>query len=132
MARTFYTGISGSVLIGATTLCVVEWSISLDATKIDTTNTCDGIYGSFINGPVMVTGSVKSYFDSTNNPFSSPISLVLGQAVTLTLNVGSSGKFWSVPARVDKVNMVNNVKNVVTFDFDYSYNPVGGVLGYPT
>src|SRR4051794_26049827 len=106
MARTYWSGVGGSIAFGATTFCVVEWSLNGEAAKIDTTNTCDVIsgvaYQSFINGPVLIQGSVKAYFDTLNDPFASPISLTLGSSVTLTLNVGSSGKAWVIPARIDK------------------------------
>lgn len=133
--RNFITGAGGSIMVGATTLCVVEWSIKLDAPTVDTTNTCDLIagiaYNSFINAPISVTGSVKSYFDSANNPFTTPL-VTLGATVTLVLNVGLSGKSWTIPARISTINQVNNVKNVVTYDLEWQFNPAQGTIGYPS
>lgn len=130
--RHFTSGRGGTVLFGANSVCVYEWSLMLEGSRLDTTNVCDGIYNSFITGPINVSGELKAYYDTANPIWAAPVTLTVGMAVTLTLNIGQSGSAWVVPALVDSVSQVNNAKEVVTFSMKFVYNPPAGALIYPT
>ncbi len=131
-AHLFKTGLSGNVLVGSHILSIVEWNFKEDGSEVDTTSTTDGLYGSFIVGPHKVTVSVKAYYDFNNDPYTSPISLSVGDTVTLTLELGDSGSNYVVPALVHMMNVVNNVKNPISFDFDATYYPSNGSITYPS
>lgn len=135
MAHTFWNGFSGTVLVGAFTLDITEWSGDVETEVLDTTNTSNYDSGtalgwqSNINGVSKMSGSVKTYFDSLNIPTGATAGIKNGASVTLTLNIGGTGKTIICPARISKISVGNNVKQVISFEFSYESN---GVVTLPT
>jgi Asp-tRNA(Asn)/Glu-tRNA(Gln) amidotransferase A subunit family amidase len=130
MSHTFINGFSGTVLCGAFVLDVTEWSADVEVEILDTTNTGDLGWQSNINGCKKATGSCKTFWDTATVPTgSSGGAITNGASVTLTLNIGSSGRSIVVPARVGKITVSNPVKGVVPFEFSYESN---GVVTLPT
>lgn len=130
MAHTYINGFSGTVLCGAYALDVTEWSADIEVEILDTTNTGDLGWQTNINGCKKATGSCKTFWDTAAVPTGAGAANIQnGTTVTLTLNIGNSGRFFVIPARVGKITVSNPVKGVVPFEFSYESN---GVVTLPT
>jgi hypothetical protein len=130
MAHTFINGFSGTVLCAAYALDITEWSCDVEVEILDTTNTGDLGWQTNINGCKKATGSVKTFWDTAAVPTGAAnANIQNGTSVTLTLNIGNSGRSIIVPARVGKITVSNPVKGVVPFEFTYEST---GVCTLPT
>lgn len=119
MARDFINGKEGVVTYDGTDICVTSWELDLAATELDTTNVCDGVYGSFIAGPVIVTGTVNAYLDTSDLPTGANINLQIGTKVTIACEIGNTGKSYSGPGRIMSLKTTNNAKEVVAYSFTF-------------
>src|SRR5688572_29777341 len=126
---TYINGFGGNFAVGANTLPIESWSLNVNAEALDTTNTGDAGWESNITGAKSAEGSVKAYWDSAANPMTAPLSILAGSTATAILNIGSSGKSFTVPARITQVTVENPVKGVVPFNFSFKAN---GSITYPS
>lgn len=123
---TYVNGFGGTITVGATSIPVESWSVSVNCEILDTTNSGDNGWESNINGAKMAEGSAKAYLDTAALPFST---VAAGSSATIVLPVGSTGDSFSIPARISKVGVENPVKGVCTLAIDFKSN---GAVTYPS
>lgn len=128
----FVKGTGGKVLAGTTEFAILDWTMTKTSTLVETTNSGSGGYSEYFPTKTEAAGSFNALWDSSNIPDAgntantTPIDedfgpdksgpLEVGQLVTLKLYLGDSGKFYSVPSRIESLAVtVNAVADVVKF-----------------
>jgi predicted secreted protein len=126
MAHTFVNGFGGSVTLGSATYDVTDWSLTVNAEAVDTTNTGDAGWESNILGAKSWEGSAKSFWDSAADPAGT--AFAAGVRATITLLVAATGKSYSGSCQLVADNIENPVKGAVAFGFNFKGT---GPLTYP-
>lgn len=120
----YINGFGGSVLFNAITVHVMNWTLTVNADPIDTTNTGDAGWESNILGCKNWEASLKMGWDSSDIPTGN---WVAGDLATLSLKVGNLAKTYVGVAFLTKIEVVNEPKGEVMFNANFKGN---GALTY--
>jgi hypothetical protein len=118
MSHTFINGFGGSLQLATNSLDVESWSLTVNGEALDTTNSGDAGWSSYILGARSWEGSCKTFWDSAAVPTGAP-GFTAGAQGTITLNVGSSGKSYTGTVQLTQVSIENAAKGVVTFGVNF-------------
>lgn len=125
-ASTVITGRSGSVLVGAHTLCVTSWEVTNTAERQDVTDSCDGNARKFITLPVMTEGSAKGYWNNGTIPYTA---CAAGTSATIVCSLGNSGRSFTIPAIITSDKVTNTVLGMVEFEISFAQT---AAITYPS
>ena len=113
MPTVAYSGVEGTVTIGAVNADVTGFTFDVEAVMIDTTSTADGGWEHAIAGPKKVSGSFDFHYNRSKKPFAAGgLNLVPGTAVTPTFAL-STGESATGPAIVSKVSIKSATKEAI-------------------
>lgn len=100
MARLF-TGSTGKVVVGATTLNVKSWEATPTCDLQENTHSGTAGYKTFNAGNFGMTGTVSFEYDAEANPTDNPPNLNVGQSVALDLYLEDTAGFYiDVPVAI--------------------------------
>ena len=125
---TYLAGYEGSVTIASADAHITKWELTDRNGLVETTNTGDAGWESYIAGVSGADLTYDAFFDSTNVP-STAIGLVSGASLAHTLKVGTSGLTFTCTALIESVKYTNEVKGGVSFTVT---GKVSGALTRPT
>lgn len=113
-------GFGGSVTIGSSVAAnISSWEAPLASDEYDTSSLGLGWkqYLPGLNGALV---KVNAFFDpaDTNGQVAMLNAWLNGTLITVKLNIGNSGHFFSGSAYIKQVDVKNPVNNVVTGDYD--------------
>jgi len=132
-APVFIKGIGGKVLAGSTEYAILDWNFTKTNTLVEITNSGSAGFAEYYPTKTEGAGSFNALYDSANSPDATNVVntygststdfgpdkgglLEVGSLVTLKLYLGDSGKFYSVPSRIESLAItVNAVADVVKF-----------------
>lgn len=112
-------GYSGSVIVGGSTFCVTEWSVSESAEREEVTDSCDGDVRTYATRSPTIEGTAKGYWDTASIPTSASNNIYAGVSATIVCRLGSSGKAYSIPATITNANCSNPVNGFVTYEITF-------------
>ena len=118
----FFSGKSGKVTVGATTLKVQSWDIEPTTDLDDTTNSSSGGYYEGEPKINKLTGKVQLQWDAASNPTTNPPNLVPGAQVALKLYVDAT-HYWNIAkAFITNTPVAVGAKEgaMVTFAFSFT------------
>lgn len=116
-----YVGSSGDFIYNEKSLCVREWSASVEAPEINTTTKCSGGYNRNESGIRKCTVSGSGFWDDTINE-TDPPTPNNGDNVIMSLEVESGGESLTGTFRVTSIGFTSAVDGVVEYDFSAESN----------
>lgn len=108
-----YLGMGGSITVGALTVPVSEWSISVSDDTQETTDTGSGGWVSRLSGVNSAEVTFRAFWDDTGALLSTTFNI--GVTVTAVLAIGASGDNISFPGIVSAFTITNNAKTPIEF-----------------
>jgi hypothetical protein len=148
-APIFVRGIGGKVTVGAgatattfTEFAIVDWNLTKTNTLVETTHSGSAGFSEYFPTKTEASGSFNAIWDSINMPDAGYTAnafgansgdsgadtsgtLEVGKLVTLKLYLGDSGKFYSMPARIESLAItVNATSDVVKFSCNFKSSGV--------
>jgi hypothetical protein len=93
MARLF-TGSTGKVIVGSTTLNVKSWEATPTCDLQENTHSGSSGYKTFNAGNMGMTGTVTMEWDAESNPTDNPPNLNVGESVALKLYLEDTEGFY--------------------------------------
>ena len=117
----FFHGNRGSVIVGSTTMCITEWSVTPEAEMIDVTGTCSDGYEELLDSIVKCTGMFKGFWDAAANPTTNPPNLNVGASVALKCYLkNTSSPYWNFPiAKITTFPVTSGVRKGVEYTCNF-------------
>jgi hypothetical protein len=118
---TAYSGVDGTVTIGAVDMDVRKHEFTVKDDGFDSTTTADAGWSHMTDSIRMVEGSMEFFFNTSKNPFATPMTLFARPSVypTLTLNIGG-GKSASGPAKIKELKITSEVKDGILMSCNFT------------
>jgi hypothetical protein len=122
-----YSGVEGTVLIGAVDMNVTGYSVDVEFGTFDATTTGDAGWQSMKRAIKKVSGSFDFFHDTSKNPYVSPLD-VDATTPTLTFGLGNS-KTLTGPAIITKISKKSEVKDGIKYTASFESD---GAWTFPT
>jgi hypothetical protein len=106
----FIHGKQGSVLIGSTSVNVIDFEVTLEVDLADITHSGAGGYQVMLPGISKASGKLSFIYDTANRPTQSPLSMVPGLAATVHLKPDGVDDF-SFPAYLKNLKFKSGPKS---------------------